>query len=519
MTLRQKVLLFVAIGMIASLSLLFLVSHYFLFQGYSAEEDREMQLDTKRALAAFSTRLTEMSLSSADYARWDDTYRFVRDGNAAYIRSNLVPNTFSNLRINLIAIIDGAGHPVFVRSYDFENNRALPPPRELPDLVKPGSALTAHHDLTSEINGVVVLAEGALLVSSHPILTSDRRGPIRGSLIMGRFIDQPLVKSLNETSQLSLILQPLDRPLPPELAAIPSQLSEQNPFKIVARSSNRIEGFTLIRDIFGRPALLLRVAGARDIYRQGQVTILAFTFILVIVALVVIGVILFILEKLILARLTDLSRSVIKVGRSGQPSQRVPVRGKDELGGLAEEINKMLAALETSRSQLAENELKFKTLFESSPEAIYLETLEDGRIADCNQAAARMTGYAREELIGMNARDLVPEETAKTFPALIESTLKTGGYFTRAFNKKKNGEVFPVEVSIKMVEIGEKKFSLVVVHDISDRQRAEAELKERFRELEEFHDLTVGRELKMVELEKEINGLLRELGREPKYKV
>ncbi|MCK5547756.1 MAG: response regulator [Thermoplasmata archaeon] len=51
-----------------------------------------------------------------------------------------------------------------------------------------------------------------------------------------------------------------------------------------------------------------------------------------------------------------------------------------------------------------------------------------------------------------------------------------------------------------------------------ERREAEIELKRRVEELEIFHKATVGRELKMIDLEKEINAMLKELGREPKYK-
>ena len=51
------------------------------------------------------------------------------------------------------------------------------------------------------------------------------------------------------------------------------------------------------------------------------------------------------------------------------------------------------------------------------------------------------------------------------------------------------------------------------------RRKAEEELKERMAELLRFHDLTVGRELRMIELKKEVNDLLQKSGHEEKYKI
>src|SRR5512143_1957569 len=84
------------------------------------------------------------------------------------------------------------------------------------------------------------------------------------------------------------------------------------------------------------------------------------------------------------------------------PPRRVPVTG---------ELSQAAAAL-------LEGEEKYRTLFEASLDAILLETLA-GRVLDCNGAACTLYGYAREELIGLQARDLVPEEVARALPAMI----------------------------------------------------------------------------------------------------
>jgi PAS domain S-box-containing protein len=55
--------------------------------------------------------------------------------------------------------------------------------------------------------------------------------------------------------------------------------------------------------------------------------------------------------------------------------------------------------------------------------------------------------------------------------------------------------------------------------DITERKNAENELKSRISEMERFHKLTVGRELNMIDLKREVNALLHELGKEDKYKI
>jgi PAS domain S-box-containing protein len=143
--------------------------------------------------------------------------------------------------------------------------------------------------------------------------------------------------------------------------------------------------------------------------------------------------------------------------------------------------------------ELLMSEKKFKSLFNLAPDAIYLEAL-DGTIVDCNEAACKMTGYSRKELLQMNARDLVPAAIAETFPDIIHEGLTTGRYFTEALNIKKSGEHFPIEVNINIIEINQEKFVLVVTHDITNRKIAEEALRESeraFRELAELLPQTV----------------------------
>jgi PAS domain-containing protein len=56
-----------------------------------------------------------------------------------------------------------------------------------------------------------------------------------------------------------------------------------------------------------------------------------------------------------------------------------------------------------------------------------------------------------------------------------------------------------------------------VIFDVSEQKKAEAESKEKMAELKMINDVAVSRELKMIELEKEVDGLLKKLGEAPKY--
>ncbi|MGC9356994.1 MAG: GAF domain-containing protein [Anaerolineae bacterium] len=128
--------------------------------------------------------------------------------------------------------------------------------------------------------------------------------------------------------------------------------------------------------------------------------------------------------------------------------------------------------------QLQESEAKYQALFEASTSAIFLETV-DGRILDCNAAACRLYGYEKEELVGLHVRDIIPEELAETIPEVIEEELATGRYISEAIGKRKDGTLFPTEVSTLLLTIGGEKAVVAYVRDLSEEKAAREALEER----------------------------------------
>lgn len=141
-----------------------------------------------------------------------------------------------------------------------------------------------------------------------------------------------------------------------------------------------------------------------------------------------------------------------------------------------------------------------------------------GIVMDANNALAQMIGLAREDIIGTRLQDYALDP--KMIQQLEQETL-TNGFI-------KNVEV--IMLNQKSGKIGANFSSMirkdsennivgyfVNLNDLSSVKLIQSQLEGKLTELEEFHDVAVGRELKMIELEKEVNSLLAKLGHKPKY--
>lgn len=173
-----------------------------------------------------------------------------------------------------------------------------------------------------------------------------------------------------------------------------------------------------------------------------------------------------------------------------------------------------------AEQSLKESEEMLRSIFVSSPDSITVADL-DGRIMLCNQAAANIHGFpAIEGLIGKRFHELVAEEDRPRAMEDMNRVMTQGVLKDVPFIGLKNGgEIFPGELSVSVLRdsLGKPRGFVGITKDITERKMAEEELKKQMDELVAWHNVTIGREGRVMELKIEVNELLAKLGRTPRY--
>ncbi len=175
--------------------------------------------------------------------------------------------------------------------------------------------------------------------------------------------------------------------------------------------------------------------------------------------------------------------------------------------------NKLKEALNLLKQQLMESEERYIGFVESSPDMIY-SVDNNSVIVFMNKQGYEVLGFDAGEITGRHIREIFPPVTLKRLESELERLEQKGIIFIDDGKIiKKNGELLRVEINLISTynSIGRFLWTRCIVRDITEKDNLNRELKERVRELEEFYDIAVERELKMIEIKEEAKRLKAEL--------
>jgi PAS domain S-box-containing protein len=190
------------------------------------------------------------------------------------------------------------------------------------------------------------------------------------------------------------------------------------------------------------------------------------------------------------------------------------IHGKKLLQGLFHDITERKRAEE----ELRESEELFSMAFKVSADMMALTRYSDGRIIDINEKWITAIGLSREEAIGRTAQELGLWAGNADRNACLAGLKEKGKIIDFEAQLKTRSNTITCLVSAETVKIKGVEHIIWEFHDITGRKYLEDSLEKRMRDAEIMNKAAVGRELKLIELEREVNSLLREMGKEPRHK-
>jgi len=189
-----------------------------------------------------------------------------------------------------------------------------------------------------------------------------------------------------------------------------------------------------------------------------------------------------------LSPLSELATQAEAIGRAEEHLESVRVETGGEIGALAFSFNEMMkrlhdreASLKKTLEDLREREARISSIVNTTVDAII--TINEERIIESfNQAAERIFGYKAEEVIGHNVSILMPEPDKSKHDRYVQTYLKGGrpkvlGMSREVIGRRKNGSLFPIELSVSEADLGDRLIFTGILRDITERKKAEEELQ------------------------------------------
>ncbi len=483
MSLRKKMLLTVGITLLGLWAMIFAVSSDILKRGFAKVEDHDVRQKLQRLQDTIAYEINNLSSQVNDWAVWDEAYSFIGDGDPEFVERNLPDTTYSELRLNLVLFLNIEGELVFGTGFDLQTKKATSVTQGVLDHIATREFMRLHLDRERSVRtgtaGVILLPEGPMFLASRAILPTGGQGSARGLLIMGRAFDEHQVQLISSLTHLTFSIHRYEASPPALDSKAPVTAPGDDEVLVRQVSDDIIAGYGLLRDAYGKPALLLHVEIPRKIHRLGETSVSYLMVSVLLLGFIFLVLTFLLLERLVLCRVLRLDRSVKDIAAGADPSMRVVSDGSDEIASLAANINKMLTALEESQRGRHEALLRFESVIQNAPLVAIQGIDRRGVICHWNNASASLYGYAASEAIGMPYQQVLSSIEA---PGALEDAV-TRVWDTRTMSHPMELTVRPRDGGLRwvyssswpLIENGTVVEVFRMDVDITERKRAEDE--------------------------------------------
>ena len=417
----------ISLAIVILIGSLFFASPILTLYNFTHIEREEVVEDALQVRNIIGNESQQLYITAGDYAGWDEAYAFMRDGNRKFITSSLGEAFYSKLRLNLFCMIANDGKMLYGRAYDLHNNVKRPIPSSILQQLSPGSLLVKHDSPESSVRGFISLPEGLLMIVSRPVLTSEYKGPVRGTLIVGRYFDQAESTRISKLLHYEIeVLNSVSNSQDPAFRGLLSNLEKHDDVFVKVSQNQRVTGHVQLADIYGETAGIVSLEKPRTIYNQVRQTTWRM-------------ILLYISMWLFIAFIFMLLRNKLTI----------VYRKKQEV------------------------KVQLDSFFELAVDGIF-SISSSGHILMVNSRVSEMTGYSLTELSGMSFSQLFGAGAAKDLQ--LEELLRGyGSHGVEHILVGKDGRHLFVELTSK--KMPDDTFQCII-HDVSDYKSMEQQLIE-----------------------------------------
>lgn len=391
MTLRVKNGLIIGAIFLILFILGYIIPSRIILNEYLKSEKRFINNNIDRFNIIYNQEIENLDKILSDWAFWDDTYYFIETKNKNYIESNLVDETFENLRINYIIFFDKNFNLIYKKFYDLISSKEENFPENLLQIIN--NNIKIYNDKIKEnFKGILSIDSEVIIFSVKTITTSDLKSPINGYISIGYLLTTDKIWNISKLLGYPITLFSYNYKYLPKDYIIAKEKLDGTDIYINPVDNYNLNAYFSLKDIFNNNCAILRVDFPRDIYSQGRMTLNYFSIIFLTIGFVLTTVFIIILRRTVLYPLTNTIKKMKIIADNLDFNERLEVKGRDEIADFSESFNKIIDSFKDYEEKLKESEEKYRSLFENAVEGIFQST-PDGKIINANKSFIKMLGY------------------------------------------------------------------------------------------------------------------------------
>lgn len=475
------------------ITLIFLTFWIFLLGGFFLTYDRvvkpaihEFERNSaieklERFNKSLSYEMKSFHKFCADYAWWDDTWKYVKERNEDFIKSNFSKETFIENQFNLVIIVNNEGRVLFGSWFDLEQETTKPPPVELSStlwaLTHP---LLKFSDIKEGKVGFWKTTYGILMVSSHKILPSKGEGTPVGTLIFGKLITSKFWEELSDYTLLRLVVIDYSE----KEKHLKNNPTESEFPLFLYESNTQINVYQIIYDLYNKPLLIVKIVHPLNVLKAGRLMETRAT----VYFLMIIGVGLIIMwltvQRNIVLPIKELTRHIQNSAYQTVISPYPTPDRNDEIALLifhfnrmAHKINKLVEETQEWNKLLEERERYFRTLLNVVPCGI-VELNENGEIETANDTFKELFNKVddMQDYKGMLLCEIIKSQQIANFLSNSEEeSLETEEKIEDDLG------VRYIHYKFKKIERDGKKHYIVLIWDVTDFKEIQEKLESQKR--------------------------------------
>ena len=314
-------------------------------------EKAEAFQDLQRCTDALERERHHLEIFIKDWSVWDDTCKFVQDGNEDYKKSNLDWTVIEGkTKVNLLFICDPEGKVVWGGVFDSKAGGKVSLKGFNESKLAPDHLAIRNVTPQKDISGYLVTEHGLMILVSTCILPTSESGPPRGFMIMGRFVNDDLIKSLNEQTKIQFTIDTI--PLPQESTR---RVAKDNTTQIIEENDKFLRISGSLTDLLNSCQIRIDARIPRTIYQYG-LNVANYVLIATVIIYIVTGILILSLSFYV-GRFERLKKKD-QIMAALATSANILVRENDLMEGFTSVLQLIGSATGVSRVYLFENSVE-----------------------------------------------------------------------------------------------------------------------------------------------------------------